>query len=205
MRQTLNLDGKRFGKLVVLDLAKDHYTSPKGKRHYKWLCECDCGNTCNVVGMFLVNGDTRSCGCLKGKRNVQPPKAPTGQKAFKAFWAWKNMRMRCRRKKAYADVKICDAWQKFDQFIADMGECPPGYSLDRIDPFGNYEPANCRWIPVGEQGRNRRRHVWVARDGVVRLASDWADELGVTGTTVKDWATAGLLGFSHAQRPLHPA
>lgn len=56
----LKLEGKRFGRLIVL---KD-----SGKRTNKnmviWECICDCGNTTEVPTSYLTTGDTRSCGCL---------------------------------------------------------------------------------------------------------------------------------------------
>lgn len=53
-------------------------------------------------------------------------------------------------------VTVCDEWHIFENFLTDMGERPAGKTLDRIDPYGDYEPVNCRWATPKEQRRNQR-------------------------------------------------
>jgi len=53
-------------------------------------------------------------------------------------------------------ITVCKRWLKFENFYADMGDPPPGLSIDRINNDGNYEPGNCRWSTRAEQVRNRR-------------------------------------------------
>lgn len=54
-------------------------------------------------------------------------------------------------------VTVCERWRSFGSFLADMGERPEGKTLDRIDPYGNYEPGNCRWATAREQRINQRK------------------------------------------------
>jgi hypothetical protein len=54
-------------------------------------------------------------------------------------------------------VSVCVRWQKFENFLTDMGERPAGKSIDRYpNKDGNYEPGNCRWATPKEQAANRR-------------------------------------------------
>jgi len=80
------------------------------------------------------------------------------------YRTWKGMRERCRyeKHKDYAiyggrGIKVCDRWLNFENFVADVGEKPLGYTLDRVDYNGDYEPNNFRWASPSEQSKNQRK------------------------------------------------
>ena len=81
------------------------------------------------------------------------------------YKAWTGMRQRCNNPNntAYPNygargIKVCERWNDFALFVADVGERPKGMTLDRIDPNGNYEPNNVRWATKSEQQRNQRTY-----------------------------------------------
>ena len=53
-------------------------------------------------------------------------------------------------------IKVCERWLDINNFFDDMGIAPKGYSIERHDVDGDYEPFNCSWIPSKDQSKNRR-------------------------------------------------
>lgn len=68
MVQFIDLTGKQFGYLSVIEQANDNIL-PSGRPEKMWRCKCSCGNETTVRGAFLRTGHTTSCGCRKTGTN----------------------------------------------------------------------------------------------------------------------------------------
>ena len=82
-------------------------------------------------------------------------------------------------------IKVCDRWQDFENFAADMGPRPEGCSIERIDNDGGYNPENCRWATRKEQNRNTRRNKLMTMGGVTRCLSEWAEVVNIHETVLR--------------------
>lgn len=80
----MDLTGRRFGRLVVLERAEDHINlaDPDGRRFPRWRCQCDCGEIKIVLGHNLKEGTTRSCGCLRRETSSYNGKQRKGRKKY---------------------------------------------------------------------------------------------------------------------------
>lgn len=87
-----------------------------------------------------------------------------GRSGHQLYDIWAAMRDRCNnpRNKQFSNyggrgIRVCSQWDDFACFVFDMGERPPGFTLDRRNNDGNYEPENCRWVDRLTQSHNSRR------------------------------------------------
>lgn len=195
--QRLELAGQRFGRLVVVELH--------GVRNgcAIWRCKCDCGKETLTKGSLLRNGKTKSCGCLREEvRRTSTRKH--GLSNYRPYYVWKDIKRRCYDETATGyknyggrGISMCDEWKDNVMAFCDWAHTSGyqrGMSIDRIDNDGNYEPANCVWKTMKEQGNNKRTNHIVEIGGIKRTLSEWADFAGIAYGTVYARVEKGYSG-----------
>jgi hypothetical protein len=173
--------GDRYERLVVREKIT-------GDKYYRWLCICDCGEKRIITGYDLTSGHRVSCGCKR-----RDGFARKGLSRTKEYKAWLKMIRRCVNSNDPAflryggrGVKVCDRWLVLENFLSDMGPCPDGKSIDRVNNNGDYEPGNVRWATILEQNNNRRSCRYLKFNGQEKSLSDWAREVGIPMTRLRD-------------------
>lgn len=152
----IQLKNQKFGRWTVISKVEDS--------KLLWVCKCSCGNTKNVRYQSLLHGISKSCGCLHKELASKANKTHGGSKT-RLYSIWYDMRRRIYnvKNKEYHNyggrgIKICKEWLKYEVF-RDWA-LSNGYtdvlSIERKNFNGNYCPKNCTWIPMNEQGLNRR-------------------------------------------------
>lgn len=228
-----DLTGMRFDRLVAVRcvgrVGKDH--------RWAWECKCDCGKTIVTLAKGLVRGTTRSCGCRQRdsvrKRNYKHGDTVRGHKT-RLYKIYADMYKRCyvescRGYKDYGKrgIYVCDEWRSsydgdgysnFKKWALENGYHDPApgdakkdrLSIDRIDVNGPYAPWNCRWIPLKEQGLNKRnnRHIRDT-DGTILSYSQFERKYGIkksytTGFRIRKWSLNAILHEKkHPEMGLH--
>lgn len=159
--------GVRIGSLTAV--SKTYKTLSSGRKMPGWSLKCDCGTIVVAMTVNLTKGKHRSCGCNRRDLSMES-KGQVGVTSMPEYRVYRQMLDRCYLPTSpnfhwYGErgVGVCQRWREgvdgltgFLCFMADMGPRPDGLTLDRINPFGDYGPDNCRWATWLEQAANKR-------------------------------------------------
>ena len=165
---------KDMSPKLIQDLGIMFASEGSKERRRYGLYKCGhCGEEFKAKTTRIKSGVIKSCGCLVGEYH--------GMKKHRFYDTYRNMKARCYNKsnpayKHYGErgISVCEEWQDIIKFVAWADSTYiEGYTLDRIDNAGNYEPSNCRWADATTQAINQRMMknnttgyvgVYVARD-----------------------------------------
>lgn len=190
-RPVENLLGQKFNMLTAVEFV----CVDTGHAH--WRFRCDCGGEKVIRASHAKSGQIKSCGCSHG---ALVAKARTkhghwiGDRASPEWSAWCLARNRCRNPEAHAfadyggrGITMCERWADgeggksgFECFLDDMGDRPSSrHTLDRRDNDLGYDPDNCRWVTMKDQGRNRRNNRIIEFRGEWMCVSEAAERAGL--------------------------
>jgi hypothetical protein len=200
--------GARFSRLTVISDGWER-VSASGHCSDMVQVQCDCGTVKFIRPRSLWPRGVQSCGCLQKEvasalGSVVNLKHGHSKKdnPVPEYRVYATMLSRCYNPNSSKfatyggrGISVCDRWRGdggYERFIADMGRRPDGGSLDRIDPNGHYEPANCRWASMIEQQNNRRSNVFLEMDGRRQTLTQWAREYGINAGTLRTRLETGM-------------
>lgn len=193
MKKFEDLTGQKFNNLKVIAYA---YTNSHGETY--WLCKCNCGNTKVVRRSHLINGTTKSCGCLMRYKLARRNKANAkygGCSKTRIYSIWQGMKNRCLNVKTNGyknyggkGISICKEWLDDYMNFYDWA-MNNGYNdnliLARIDINQDYFPENCKWLTAKEQARRTNKAEKIKFRGVTLGLAEWAEKLKINKNTLQ--------------------
>lgn len=189
-----SLVGKTFGRLKVVSYAG--VVVVDGIRKHQWECVCSCGTSKIAGAAQMRSGGVRSCGCLAREVTIKRSTKHgdrTRDYTAREYRIYRHMIDRCHAPSSHAyhhyggrGITVCDRWRNsYIDFLSDMGRCPEGMSIDRIDNNQGYSKSNCRWATSREQMNNRRNNVNLRVYESEASVSAWSRVSGTKDATIR--------------------
>ncbi len=220
--QVIDMTGQKCGRLTVLNFA--------GTRNEKayWLCLCDCGKQSEVLGKFLRNGTTKSCGCLSSDttalRSLRHGHSQRGNRRPE-YRCWKAVIQRCTNTNAtyYENyggrgIKVCEGFVNYETFFSTLGTKPTRkHEIDRVDNDLHYSCGSCaqclregwkmnlRWATRIQSSNNRRNNHFVEFQGIKLTLTQWAEKIGINANSIKNRLRRGWSVAKALTQPLNEA
>lgn len=201
-----NLVGEKSGRLTVIDVLPIN----SERRSTVLLCECECGQTKEVLPYQFKNQSVKTCGRCNTKANVRDGRSLRHPNIYAV---WQQMLARCENQthKNYhyygeRGIKVCAEWHDyliFEQWFLSNSNGANNLTIDRIDNDGDYAPSNCRLVTQDIQNRNTSRNVNITFNGKTQCLSDWARELNIPITAISHRYQRGWSVERMLTEPLH--
>lgn len=176
-----DLTGKTFGRWKVIERAE--YSNDG---HIMWLCECQCEKKTlrKVIGKNLVEGKSKSCGCLREEANLKH-----GSTKTRLYRIWQAMKERTGNYKnsgyknyGQRGIKVCKEWiesfENFKKWVLDNGY-QDNLSIERKNVNGDYCPENCCWATTQEQNYNKTNTHYIEFNNKIQSMAEWAKEFNI--------------------------
>jgi hypothetical protein len=170
-------------------------TNPKVRRA---TFQCACGNVVDLDIAWVVHLNTTSCGCYRSEvvaeKNTKHSHA-VRENTSGAYRSWQAMHQRVKANPLYAHVNVCDRWSGddgFANFIADMGDRPEQFSIERRDNSKGYEPSNCEWADRITQATNTSNTVLVSIGDETHSINEWCRIKGIVYHIIKQRRRRGM-------------
>lgn len=197
--------GYRKGTLTVIA-----FDSLRNGRSY-WKVQCDCG----VVKTMRSDGMHDYSTCDKCKAEKQRQRMLThGETKTSLYTTWRGIKSRCYNNKNVSyqsygarGIKICSEWiDNYEAFRDYVTKLPnynmKGYSIDRINVDGDYEPGNIRWANTDTQANNKRDNHLMELKGEILTAKQWSNRLGIKYSTIMNRIRMGWTDEEVLTRPI---
>lgn len=193
MGKKINLTGQKFGLLTVMEFS--HW-----KRWSYYACACECG-VCKLVRIdHLRSGKIISCGCEGDRRRIAGS-TKHKQSSNPLCFVWYGMMNRCYNEE-FQDyhnyggrgIKVAPEWHDVVVFINDVSDgYRKGLELDRIKNDEWYSKSNFKWSTHTQNNRNKRNNRHIVINGVDKIAIVWAEETGVSYSSILGRANKGFV------------
>lgn len=178
-----NLTGLKFGLIHVICFAGKRIKN-SGNAEYFYHCRCSCGTQRLISGVALTGKKRRGCRCWNSDLN--------GMRESDEYRIWSAMWTRCTNPRQASwknyggrGITVCERWEKFEHFFADMGQRPTRqHTIDRRDNDAGYSPDNCRWITRREQNRNRSDNHRLTFRGETKTIAEWSEDVHIEQRTI---------------------
>ena len=192
--------GRRYGNLTIVSFDGLKVFGRGRAAYFTFLC--DCGERFSAQKSNIA-GKCTSCRKCSGRKVLSAPDGATRHPLYKR---WSHMMDRCTnpKNKSFRDyggrgISVCSRWTDgeggltgFECFVSDMGPCDPGFTIERNDVNGNYEPSNCCWVAKKDQSANRRKVQKIEINGEEQTLPVWCERFGVKYWTARNRLKRGL-------------